>query len=409
MFSRSLVYSPEGCDRSNITDPLDTRLRKILHIITALDVGGAEAMLQKLVLATDRSRFEHEVIALTAVGAIGRRIAESGVRVCDLHMSPGRPDPRALGRLIRSVHASHPDIVQTWMYHADLLGGLAAKVLGGVPVIWGIRGSFDSEQSKRHMVWTARTCAALSKWVPQEIVSCSTALAEAHVRLGYDERRMRVIPNGFDTATYRPNPSAREAIRAELGVALDTPLIGHMARWDPQKNHLGFVDAALHVLERQPQAHIVMCGTGIDEGNDTILRTIAQAEAQEHFHLLGCREDVPRVTAALDILVSSSTYGEGFPNVLGEAMACAVPCVTTDVGDSAMVVDRTGRVTPPNDPTALSAAIVALLELCPQERAALGGAARRRVQENFALERIVEKFESLYEEVTDDVRDRRLR
>jgi glycosyltransferase involved in cell wall biosynthesis len=384
-------------------------LRKILHIITALDVGGAEAMLQKLVLGADRSRFELEVIALTAVGAVGRRIAESGVRVHDMRMSPGRLDPRAFGRLVRSVHASRPDIVQTWMYHADLLGGLAARAVGGAPVIWGIRGSFDPEKSKRHMIWTARACAALSSWVPREIVSCSRALAEKHVRLGYDKRRIRVIPNGFDTAAYRPDPSARERLRAELDIGPDTPLIGHLARWDPQKDHVGFLEAAVGALQRHPGAHVVMCGTGIDDDNETIASTLRGTGARERFHLLGRRDDVPQVTSALDVLVCSSIYGEGFPNVLGEAMSCAVPCVTTDVGDSAMIVGETGWVTPAHDPQALSSAISAVLELEAGERSALGNAARRRVLEHFELSRVVDRFESLYEEVDESVRHRGLR
>jgi glycosyltransferase involved in cell wall biosynthesis len=391
------------------TRPYGISLHKILHIITALDVGGAEAMLQKLVLGTDRSRFDPEVIALTAVGTTGQCIAASGVRVRDLRMPPGRPDPRAFGRLARWIHRARPDVVQTWMYHADLVGGLAARAVCDAPVIWGIRGSFDSVKSKRHMIWTARMCAALSAHIPREIVSCSAALAEAHVRLGYDPQRIRVIPNGFDTSAYRPNPVAREALRAELRIAPDTPLVGNVARWDPQKDHVGFVDAALRVAQQLPDVHILMCGTGIDDGNDAIGEPIRRAGLGERFHLLGRRNDVPQVTAALDVLVSSSIYGEGFPNVLGEAMACAVPCVTTDVGDSAMVVGETGMVTSPHDPVGLSSAIAAVLELDPEDRVALGRAARQRVEECFALPLVVDKFESLYDDVTDHVRHSRLR
>ena len=151
-----------------------------------------------------------------------------------------------------------------------------------------------------------------------------------------------------------------------------------------------------------------MCGTGVDDANEAIAAPIRRAGARERFHLLGRRDDVPQVTAALDILVSSSIYGEGFPNVLGEAIACAVPCVTTNVGDSAMVVGETGRVTRPHDPAALSSAIAALLALDPEDRDALGRAARRRVEEHFALPRVVDRFESLYDEVTDHVRHSRL-
>lgn len=406
----ALVYLLDGLrhDADATLKPSNVNLRKILHIITALDVGGAESMLQNLVLSTDRSRFDPEVIALTAVGASGRRIAASGVRVRDLRMSPGRPDPRAFARLLRWVHAARPDIVQTWMYHADLVGGLAARAVCNAPVIWGIRGSFDLVKSKRHMIWTARMCAALSPWIPREIVSCSTALSEVHIRLGYDSRRIRVIPNGFDTSTYRPNPAARAEVRAELRIASDVPLIGHLARWDPQKDHVGFVEAALGVTKRDPDVHVLMCGTGVNDRNDALNAPIRQAGACDRFHLLGRRTDTPRIIAALDVLVSSSIYGEGFPNVLGEAMACGVPCVTTNVGDSAMVVGEAGRVTPPLDLAALSSAISEVLALDSQDRAALGCAARKRVEEHFALPRVVDRFESLYDEVTNDVRYSRL-
>jgi glycosyltransferase involved in cell wall biosynthesis len=377
-------------------------LRKILHIITALDVGGAEAMLQKLVLGADRSRFEHEVIALTGVGRIGQEIAAAGVGVRDVRMTPGRLDRRAFGRLARSIRGARPDIVQTWMYHADLLGGLAARAVCRAPVIWGIRGSFDSVQSKRHMIWTARACAALSTRIPREIVSCSGALAESHIGLGYDARRIRVIPNGFDTSTYRPDPTARSAVRAELGIAPQATLVGHLARWDPQKDHAGFVAAALRVVRGDPDVHVLMCGSGIDAGNEALLAPIRRAGVAPRFHLLGRRDDIPGVTAALDVLVSSSIYGEGFPNVLGEAMACGVPCVTTDVGDSAMVVGETGLVAPTHDPDALASAIASMLELDPGDRAALGNAARQRVEERFALPRVVGEFEALYDEVTGD-------
>jgi len=383
-------------------------VRKILHIITALDVGGAEAMLQKLVLGCDRSRFEHEVIALTAVGTIGRRLADSGVTVRDLGMSPGRPNPRAFARLALWVRAARPDIVQTWMYHADLLGGVAARAVCRAPVIWGIRGSFDPVKSKRNMIWTARACALLSARIPQKIVSCSTDLADKHVRIGYHPQRMRVIPNGFDTFAYRPDHLARAAVRSELRIPLDAPLIGHLARWDPQKDHVGFVEAAVRVTQQRSDVHIIMCGTGVDDSNGAIAELIRRAGAHRRFHLLGCREDMPQIISALDLLVSSSIYGEGFPNVLGEAMACAVPCVTTDVGDSAIVVGATGRVTPPHNPDALSAAIAAMLALDPAEREALGHAARRRVEEHFALDRVVDQFAALYDEVTTDVRYSRL-
>jgi glycosyltransferase involved in cell wall biosynthesis len=217
---------------------------------------------------------------------------------------------------------------------------------------------------------------------------------------------MVVIPNGFDLARFQPDALARVAVRAELGVADDVPLVGLIGRFDPQKNHAGFFEATGYLHRRLPMVHFVLAGKGIDEGNRALMRMVEAAGVCHVTHLLGLRSDIPRLMAALDVLASSSSYGEAFPNVLGEAMASGVPCVVTDVGDSAYIVGDTGQVVLPGDMAGLAAAMEDVLTLPPAEKAALGERARARVAEHFEIGRVVRQYETFYDDLVEMGRGR---
>lgn len=375
----------------------------ITHLITGLNTGGAETMLYKLLSGMDREAFEPRVVSLTDVGPVGEKIRALGVPVHALGMRRGVPDPRGAWRLTRLLKKDRPHLVQTWMYHADLLGGLAARLAGGViPVVWGIRHSnLDPEGNKRTTIWTTRACAWLSHRLPAKIVCCSEASRRVHTALGYAAEKMVVIPNGFDLTAFKPDPEVREEVRRELGIPADALLIGLVGRFDPQKDHRNFVAAAALMSAAYPEVHYLLCGDGVSWDNHELAGWIDEVGLRQRFHLLGRREDMPRLTAALDI-ASSSSYGEGFPNVIGEAMACGVPCVVTDVGDSAFIVGDTGMVVPPRNPEALAQAWKKLMEMGPEGRKKLGEAARRRVLENFNLPDIVARYEGLYKEIVQD-------
>lgn len=377
---------------------------KILHIITDLNTGGAEMMLYKLLSGMDREAVEVEVISLLDIGSIGRKIQGLGVQVRALGMRRGGPDPLGILRLARRLRKDPPCCIQTWMYHSDLIGGLAAKLAGGIPVIWGIRHSnLDPQSTKRTTLWTAKACARLSRWLPVKIVCCSEASLQAHTELGYTEDRMVVIPNGFDLAAFRPDPKARLAVRRELGIPAEAQLIGLVGRFHPQKDHHNFICAAGYLHACLPDVHFLLCGDGVAWENPDLAEWIKEAGLISWFHLLGRREDIPHLSASLDIATSSST-SEGFPNVIGEAMACGVPCVVTDVGDSALIVGETGRVVPPGNPRALAEGWRELLEIVPEGRNQLGVAARRRIEGQYNLSSIVDRYLGLYEEVIAHVR-----
>ena len=382
----------------------------VTHIITDITTGGAEIMLVKLLSHIDRERFASRVISLTNGGPIGERLEGLGIPVQALGMNnplfvgmrPGFPDPGAVLRLAGWLRGNPPDLVQTWMYHADLVGGIAARLAGRAPVIWGIRNSnLDVLHSRRSTRWTMKVCAHLSKKIPARIVSCSETARRIHVNLGYAADRMLVIPNGFDLDLFRPDPQGRASLRQELGLSPEARLVGLVARFDPQKDHQTFIQAAAEVSARYTGVEFLLCGDGITWANAKLAGWIEERGLRDCFHLLGRREDIPRLSAALDVVCSSSAYGEAFPNVLGEAMACGVPCVATDVGDSAYIIGNTGKVVPPNDPQALAGAVVELLELPANRRHELGEDARRRMQKNFDIRAVVNRYEQLYNSLLD--------
>ena len=371
--------------------------RRIVHIITGLPTGGSQTMLAKLLSAMDSEAWAPTVISLRDEGVMGKKLASEGFSVRALGMREHPSDIAALARLARWLRELRPAIVQTWLYHADLFGGLAASWAGRLPVLWNIRQSnLDPKGNRRSTIWIARVCAVLSRRLPRRIVCCSEASRRVHAALGYDERRMVVIPNGFDLTQFRPNAKARESIRRSIGVAADAPLIGHVARFDPQKDHETFVEAARILQQSHPQAHFLLCGEGIDTKNLKLVGLIERAAIASHCHLLGRRDDIPSLMSALDVAALSSAYGEGFPNVLGEAMACAVPCVATDVGECRAIVGDTGRIVPPRDSPALAAAWRELIESGPETRRILAAEARARIERHFALPPMIEHYQTLY-------------
>lgn len=371
---------------------------KLSLVISGLDTGGAEMMLLK-VLERLGPGFSPHVISLTPRIEIGPRIRALGIPVESLGMHPGIPDPRAILRLARRLRELKPDVVHTWMYHADLLGGLAARLAGMPAVGWAIHHSnLSPAANKRSTLAVARACSRLSHCLPDRILCCSEVARKVHVEYGYATDKMMVVPNGFDLSLFRPDRFARNAVRQELGLDPDVPLVGLIGRFDPQKNHAGFLQAAGLLHRKMSEVHFLLAGKGVDRGNAKLLQGIEESDLHGFTHLLGLRTDVPRLMAALDVLVSSS-IGEAFPNVLGEAMGCCVPCAVTDVGDSAWIVGDTGWVVPVGDMAGLAKAMEELLAMPPAERKILGERARTRVSEKFEIGSIVEQYKVFYAEL----------
>jgi glycosyltransferase involved in cell wall biosynthesis len=369
----------------------------IVHLITGLQPGGAEDQLQQLVLVSDSRRFRHVVISLLEGGAIASELKAAGIELYSLGMRRGLPSPAGMIRLVCLLRRLQPNVLHCWLYHACLMGLLGGRWAGIPWVIWGLRSANSGLRgyslSTRAVV---RLCAKF--WsLPDAVVVNSETSKIVHQEWGYNTARLKVIPNGVDARRFSPDAEARRTVRAELGLGRDSVLIGLFARYSPMKDHATFLRAAGLIHARYPDVRFLMAGERITADNGPLSRIVGEDALQQVLYLLGPRRDLPRLTAALDISCLSS-WSESFPNVVIEAMACAVPCVVTDAGDTRLIVGDTGRVVPSCNPTALAEAMGALIAMAPAEREALGQKARERVLDRFSLQKTVSAYEDLYEE-----------
>lgn len=368
----------------------------IVHIISGLGQGGAETVLHRLITAPTQI-YRHTVISLTDQGAFGPRLQWAGIEVIALGMSSGRLSLSGLARLHRLLREIKPDVVQTWMYHADLVGGVVARLSGIRAVSWGIRNSGahlqESSAKARVVGWV---CARLSGVVPAVIVACAENAADRHRQWGYRADRMLVIPNGYDLSRWRPDPAARVRLRAQWGLAQDAVLIGAVARWNPLKDHANLLAATALCVAVNASLRCVLVGHGMDESNGSLQSLINRFGLRDKVILLGERDDIPDVMNALDVHVLSSC-AEGFPNVVAEAMAVGVACVVTNVGDAARIVGGHGWVAPPQNADALAHVVnqaVSLLGTAEMaERIRLG---RERVGNLFSLETMVSAYQGVW-------------
>jgi glycosyltransferase involved in cell wall biosynthesis len=366
------------------------RPRTILYVTTDLFIGGgAEGMLARLLTAEPRLADAIIVVSLLPGESHAERLRQAGITVHQLDFGSARGIASGLVRLARLIARSEPDIVQGWMYHGDL-AALVALVLSGrrqrTRLVWGIRCSeVDLRAYGRGLRLVVRACTALSRW-PDVVTANSVAGLKSHLRLGYRPRRTEVIANGIEVERFKPDGAARAALRRELGIAADAVVLAHVARVDPMKDHAGLRTALLQL----PEVTALLIGRGTEK-----------LPAAPNVHRLGRRDDVERLLAAADIVVSSSAFGEGFANVLAEGMACGLPSVATDVGDARAIVGDSGLIVPPRDPRALAAAIREIAREGAATRSERGARARARIVENFAMNRAVGRFAELYRSLID--------
>jgi glycosyltransferase involved in cell wall biosynthesis len=366
----------------------------VLHVITDLEVAGAEMTLSRIVTRPGRHTVTVAVIALGRRGPLAARIEAAGVPVFALGIRAGVSAAGALWRLVGLLRRFRPDVVQTWLYHADVAGLVAATIARVPHVVWNIRcAELDPRDHPRSLPTLLRTLAFASRW-PDAVICNSEAGRRAHERIGYTPRRWEIIPNGFDTNAFRPSRDAPPWLKRELGISDEAMLVGLLARFHPMKDHGTFINAAKIVTAAKPNVHFVAAGSGV-ESAPAITRLLDDLELRGHVHLLPEQTDASRFLAALDVAVSSS-YGEAFPNVVGEAMACGTPCVVTDVGDSARIVGDAGVIVEARHPAALAAGITRILELTAAARESLGSSARARIISEFSIDRVAARYDLLY-------------
>jgi glycosyltransferase involved in cell wall biosynthesis len=370
---------------------------RVLHVITSLDVGGAETMLVKLLqeLAAD---VPSAVVVLKDRGPLALPIEKLAVPIHFLGVRRNRlPGPKAVLRLVSAARKFRPNVVQGWMYHGNLAAWLASRILGGNPrFVMNVRQTLYDFSRERSLTRYVIKAGAMLSAAADAVIYNSVLSASQHEAVGYRREKRVLIPNGFDLDVLKPDPDVRAQVREEFKLDPAARLIGHVSRFHPMKDHATLLEAARLLVDRIGDAKFLLVGHGVTNENAELSAMVHRLGLVQNVIFAGERSDVPRIMAAIDLAVLPSAWGEGFPNVVGEAMATGVPCVVTDVGDSAMLVGDCGRVVPVRDPMALAHAMVEVLNSADSERADLGRRARERIRDNFALDRIAEMYRNTY-------------
>lgn len=372
----------------------------VAHIITGLEDGGAEAVLYRLCLADKKNM--HVVISLQGQAKYGSLLNKAGITVHCLDMPRGKLTLSGIWKLARVLRQLHPNVVQTWMYHADLIGGLVARFVGIRKVFWGLHTTtLEKGKTRRATIVVARINALLSRWIPKRIVSCSQKGVIVHQALGYATDKLQFIPNGYDLRQFFPDSPAGRVLKSTLAIPDQVPVLGMVARFDPQKDHLNLI-AALGLLKQSGRDfRCALVGIGMNETNTVLVEWIDEYKVRDRVLLLGQRNDIPVFMNALDVHVLSSLYGEAFPNVLCEAMACGTPCITTDVGDAGFIVGDTGWVVPVSAAESLSHAMAGAIERRLADPAAWKRRqveAVKRILDNFSIEIMVDNYNRAWTE-----------
>ena len=371
---------------------------KLLFVINCLNFGGAERMLVRLLATKTFADDDITVVVLQSAGNLSDELRSYGHQVTHLNVTKSLTGIFKLWRLYWLICCNKPDVIHSWLYQSDLAVGLSALLPGTRPIIWSVRQTDISlAHNQLTTIFCAKICAWFSPLLPNAIITNANASRQSHVEFGYDESKIEVIPNGIDLQRFFPDPQAKLKIRSELGLWPEDLVIGIVARHNSQKNHRAFFAAANLLCEWHPNMHFLLVGAGMEKSNPDLEAMIDSNFNASRIHLLGQRSDVASVMNALDLFMLSSS-GEGWPNVVGEAMACGVPCVVTDVGDAAQIVNNTGFVVPPNDPGELANAAIKFFTLPDSQRKYLSQAARRRVEKLFDIRGVATRYRAIYEE-----------
>lgn len=341
---------------------------------------------------------QHFVVALIGKGTIGPEIEALGTPVVNLNICNYRINKLLIGlcKLVILVREYNPNIIQGWMYHGNLAALVSARISRcKASVIWNVRHSIHHLKNEKAMTsYIIYMGAKLSSMV-FSIIYNSKVSSKQHKSVGFDDKKSIIIPNGFDCEVFRPDQKKRTIMRKKLGIGDDEFVVGHAARYHPIKDHVSFLKAAGIITDRGYVARFVLAGRNVDRENLTLLQFTENIGLRNRVNFVGEQKDMPAVMNALDIFTLSST-SEAFPNVIGEAMACGIPCVATNVGDVAYIVGNTGRVVPPVDPEALATAWQEMIDMGEGARKALGEKARQRIRSKFSLEAVVVAYENLY-------------
>ena len=370
---------------------------KIVHIITGLGDGGAEHVLFKVCKYDIANK--HLVISLKGPGKYSSLLNKLGIKVYCLNISFF--SIHKFFFLIKLLRSLKPDIVQTWLVHADFLGSIAARLAGINNILWNVRYSnIEIGKAKLTTILIIKILSKLSYLIPKFILIVSRKAKKIYEIVGYNKNIFKFIPNGFDLSILKINKIQKKNFLKKIDIKKNIPLIGNVARYDPQKDHLNLLKALSIIRLKKINFFCILIGSNIDQNNIDLVNIIKKLNLHKNVILLGRNDNIPQVMNGLDLHVLSSCYGEGFPNVIAEAMACGTPCIATDVGDAAFIIGKTGWVVPPKNPIKLSGAIEnALFEFGSKKWDNKCVKSRLTIKEKFSINKMLNSYNNVWRKV----------
>ena len=373
---------------------------KIVHVISNLAVGGAETTLYRLLAHMVPVYGSHTVVSMVSGGAYAPMLRALGVEVLELGARRSASALALLPRFCRVLRRLQPDLVQAWMYHANVAASVARLLrVSRAPLVWNVRQSLERLVNDRPLTRGVILSGVPVRSVPTRIVYNSTAAAEDHERLGYPASKRCIILNGIDCNKFAPREAARTELRRALGLADEALLIGRIARKAAMKDYPLLFRAFQLIAARMPQAHLVAVGPGMVAADHELVRLAQETGAFARVHFVGQRLDLADFLPGLDVVVSPSRNSEGFPNVVAEAMASGVPVVGTSVGETAEIIGDPERVVKPGDHVGLARVVIDLLSLVREARSAIGMRDRDRIEGKFALGVMADRYARLWHAV----------
>jgi len=374
---------------------------RLFLLIRSLHVGGAERQLIELVKGLDKRRFNITVCLFYNEGEFrSELVGRPNVTLLSLEKA-SRWDLIRFGlRLVKILKSLKPDILYSFLPEANLVGLIAGRLAKVPQIVWGIRSSNMDTSQYNWLFAVALYAGAWLSRLPDAIIVNSLSGLQHHKSLGYYNTIMTVVPNGINTAVFKPDKMVGEKVRSQWGIDDKAIVIGLVGRLDPLKDHTTFLRAAGILLDYSKDVKFVFVGDAQEPYKSEILNLGNRLGLNEHLIWNQPRMDMPAVYNAMDIVSSSSAFGEGFSNVIGEAMACGVPCVVTDVGDSALIVGGTGLVVPINDSEALADGWRCMLKRLNENSTSTENKARVRIISHYNSEILIQEITKVFFKLT---------